>query len=250
MADEPRGHTREDELFAAGMWQLYRRYSDPKLTAGAVAEALRVSEKTLFRAFAHVGFKSALLELRMAEAELLLGNTVHSVATVARLAGFSSPSAFSHRFKSSHQGKAPAEWRVANGGRARSGPATGAFWRPAARARAERRGEHFVEPRHFDSAGAGAILDVEIREAGERLAARGVRSASIEGLTREIHRAHDEGGERREGGEGMEDDDELWAWAKRREDFEAGAREGLLDAPSDSPDKTEPTPTKQRHTSA
>ncbi len=89
---------------------------------------------------------------------------------------------------------------MANGGRARAGPATRAFWRPAERARAERRGEPFVEPRHFDSAGYNAILDAQIREANQRLRARGVESASIVELTREIHGGPDEAEDRDSGG--------------------------------------------------
>jgi len=179
--------TRADELFAAGCLELERRYSDPGLTAQAVGEAIGVSEKTVFRAFAHVGFKLELLKLRMERAEQLLEKSRHSVATVARLSGFSSASAFSCAFKRAHGDTSPGAWRVARGGRRRAGPATGSAYRPAARARARRRGERFIEPPHFDRNEHAAIHEAEVREARERLRGRQpVREGfSIEELTRE-----------------------------------------------------------------
>ena len=185
-AQEP---TRADELFAAGCLVLERRYSDPGLTAQAVGEAIGVSEKTVFRIFAHVGFKVELLRLRMEEAERLLERSSHSVATVARLSGFSSASAFSLAFRRAHGATSPGAWRAGRGGRRRAGPATGAAYRPAARARARHRGENFFEPPHFDLNGHAAILDAELREAQERLRVRHpVRGGvSIAELTREMH---------------------------------------------------------------
>ena len=125
----------------------------------------------------------------MEEAERLLERSSHSVATVARLSGFSSASAFSHAFGRAHRETSPAAWRADRGGRRRAGPATGAAYRPAARARARHRGESLYEPPHLDLSGHAAIGEAEVREAQERLRVRNPTRGgfSVAELTREMH---------------------------------------------------------------
>jgi len=190
MAEKPsdeRARARDEDLLVAALDELHRRYSDPSLTGKKVAEAIGVSEKTLFRLFVKERFGAALLNLRMEHAERLLEEGRHSVATVARLSGFSSASAFSVHFKAMHDKVSPGAWRVAKGGRVRAGPPTGAFDRPAERARARREGKEFAGRPRRDAAGESAVFDAELREASARLHARGVKGVSIADLTREIY---------------------------------------------------------------
>jgi hypothetical protein len=139
------------------------------------------------------------------------------IAVIARLCGYASAPAFAAAFRRRHQ-TSPAAWRRRRGGPSRAGGPTGAFYRPAARARARRSGKG--EPGAFrgQTAGEAAVWDQRIVEATERLADRRILSGeppgrlSIEEITAEVM-----------GPRYLRDEPEHWR--RRRAEFDAWVEE-------------------------
>jgi len=149
------------------------RYSDPGVSVRDVACSIGVSERQVRRVLdaGLTSFREELLKRRMEQAaELLVGSTF-LISKVARLAGYESAPAFAAAFKR-YYGVPPVEWRVSCGGPRRAGGPTGAFYKPAERARARRRGRRSPYRRTALTAGDDAVLLAKIDEARARLAAR------------------------------------------------------------------------------
>jgi len=148
-----------------------RHFTDPDMKARDAAILQGISERVLRASLnaCGTGWRAITTDLRMARAEKLLAETKYEIWAVARLCGYRSPPAFAKAF-AQRNGVSPAHWRVRNGGPARAGGPTGAFYKPAARAQALKAGE---EPpsssRGSMSPGDHAIQSCEIDEAHARI---------------------------------------------------------------------------------
>lgn len=111
-ADDERGPgelvTRAQDLIAAAI----ERGDEPP-SVGAIARELYVSRSRLCDVFARetgMGIGAYARRLRLERACLLLANERLSIAEVAGLLGYPSPSAFCHAFASA-MGRSPRAWR-------------------------------------------------------------------------------------------------------------------------------------------
>jgi AraC-like DNA-binding protein len=182
-------HLREVEDFAR------RHYSDPDVKLADVAAFLGVNERTLRRSLRACGrsWREVLKDRRMERAHHLLATESYRIDDVARLSGYRSAPAFAKVFSERFEAS-PSEFRRGKGGVARAGGPTGAFRRPAQRARAELRGELLPDGRtRAWSAGDAAVEHCRTEEAGERIADRRLLEhghpgggVSIEELAHEI----------------------------------------------------------------
>lgn len=91
---------------------LHRRYTEPGLTAAAIAADLHVSLRTLFAAYegADESLASTLRSIRLAAAERVLLTTRLPVSDVARGVGYADVTAFIRAWKAA-TGLTPARWR-------------------------------------------------------------------------------------------------------------------------------------------
>lgn len=111
-----------------------RHYTDPNVALADAAVFYGLDERTLRRSLAHCGtsWRALLHELRCQRAAELLESTAFKIDYVARLAGYSSTSAFGQRFRKRYS-STPSEYRRGKKGPARAGGVTGAFARGSRR---------------------------------------------------------------------------------------------------------------------
>lgn len=135
--DSPPPSTRE-RVFTA----IEEMAGDPEASTTLVGLAAGISSRRVkaILAAANTTFTAELLKHRMVNARELLGGTNFAIANVAALCGYSCPSTFARRFASQNGGLTPRQYRAAKGGPRRAGGATGAFRKPAQRARAAQEG--------------------------------------------------------------------------------------------------------------
>jgi AraC-like DNA-binding protein len=185
-------HRQQADDFAS------RHFSDPQITADDAAVYAGVSTRTLRESLDACGttWRAMLGSYRIEYARQLLRTTKYEIWAVARMCGYDSAPAFAAAFKRQAQDNmAPHQFRRAFGGPARAGGPTGAFYRPAKRARALREGE--MPPPATRSRGRSAsedaVLETKMREASERLDDRSLlefgrprRGVSIAELSSEI----------------------------------------------------------------
>jgi AraC-like DNA-binding protein len=155
--------------------------SDLDLSAASLAADLGIPEKRLHRAFAadNAAIGGEIKSIRMERAKDLLTHTRYLVRFVARLVGYRCTAAFAKAFRT-HTSLTPKQWRIAHGGPRRAGGPTGAFYKPAERARARREGGR-PPSRPLNEPGSWAAYEAEIDEAarvrarrrGEPLPSRG-----------------------------------------------------------------------------
>jgi AraC-like DNA-binding protein len=172
-----------------------RHFTDPNVRAEDAAVYAGVSARTLRGSLGACGttWRELVRDLRLERARGLLRTTKHEIWAVARMCGYDSAPAFAKAFRASTE-LAPHEFRRGTGGPARAGGPTGAFYRPAARARALRVGEEPPTRSSAPSASEETVVLVEISEATERISDRrrlGVRDplggSSIAELAEERH---------------------------------------------------------------
>lgn len=154
---------------AAARHYAERHFTDPGLRAEDAAIFSNISERIQRESLTACGesWRVILLDLRLERAAQLLSSTNHEISIVARMCGYLSAPAFAKAFGARFKAT-PREFRRGKGGVARAGGPTGAFYRPAARARALRLGD---EPprRSRGNAGDEALVAVQVDEARERL---------------------------------------------------------------------------------
>jgi AraC-like DNA-binding protein len=131
--------TRTEKVFAA----IDEQFTDPEVTARLIGLQAGIGPRRVKGILAEqeTKLRDELSKRRMAKAEELLAKTGFAIRYVARLCGYRCPSTFAKRFAEKHDGLSPRDYRVASGGTRRAGGATGAFRKPAQRARAKKRGE-------------------------------------------------------------------------------------------------------------
>ena len=114
------GHDRDGIDTAAARRFHARRYiharlADPDLSPGAVADALHVSRRTLYAAFAETenGIAAEIRRQRLERAHAMLGESAppRSIAEIAAAVGFRNPAHFSRSFRA-HYGTSPQEVRA------------------------------------------------------------------------------------------------------------------------------------------
>jgi AraC-like DNA-binding protein len=118
-------------------------YADPETTAELIGLSAGVSGRRVKAILAekNTTLRAQLLDRRMARARELLAGGTFAIRNVAYLCGYRCPSTFAKRFAEQHHGISPRRYRAAKGGSLRTGGPTGAFRKPAERARALERGE-------------------------------------------------------------------------------------------------------------
>jgi AraC-like DNA-binding protein len=132
--------TRAERVFAA----IDEQFDDPEVTAGLIGLEAGIGGRRVKGILEEEGtsLRIELLKRRMEKADELLSKTSYAITHVAALCGYKDASAFARRFAEHDPGgRTPMQYRVAHGGKRRAGGATGAFRKPAARARALREGE-------------------------------------------------------------------------------------------------------------
>jgi AraC-like DNA-binding protein len=148
-----------------------RHFTDPDMRARDAAILAKISERVQRESLRACGtsWRELMRERRMRRAAELLAATKHEIWAVARLCGYRSAPAFAAAFAERYD-CTPAQWRMRNGGPARAGGPTGAFYKPAARAQALKAGEE-PPPRRRGSMSLGeqAIQGCELDEARERI---------------------------------------------------------------------------------
>lgn len=117
-------------------------FADPDVTAELVGLASGIGPRRVKALLAEkeTSLRAELLTRRMAKARELLTETNFAIGNVAYLCGYKCASTFAKRFAGQNGGVTPRQYRVAEGGTPRSGGVTGAFRRPAQRARAREQG--------------------------------------------------------------------------------------------------------------
>jgi AraC-like DNA-binding protein len=195
-----------------------RHFTDPDVCLEEVAIFYDVTERTLRKSLRarRTSWREILRELRMERALELLKTTPYTIEAVSRLSGYKSRSAFAKVFREQLR-SSPHEYRRGQGGPARAGGPTGAFYKPARRARGED-----VERSLAVSASERAITDCEISEASARASDQSLLEhhdphVSISAITDAWTRP------RR-----FADDPEFWR--SRRREFDAWAEEGSASA--------------------
>jgi len=138
-----------------------RHFTDPKVSIADAAAYAGVHPRTLTRSLAACGtsWRAIVHELRLERAKALLEAERYPIDDIARLAGYSSRSAFARAVKQATT-LTPSEYRRAKKGPARAGGATGAF---AKKKRPTRPGI---------ASGFDAVIGQQTREAQERIADR------------------------------------------------------------------------------
>lgn len=126
---------------------------DSEVTTDLVGLAAGVGGRRVKAILAAQGtsFRAEVLDRRMARARELLTETNFAIRNVSRLCGYRDPSTFARRFAACHHGLSPKGYRVGHGGSARTGGATGAFRKAAARARAAQEGTPGPDMRRWRS---------------------------------------------------------------------------------------------------
>jgi AraC-like DNA-binding protein len=131
-----------------------RHFTDPDMKAKDAAILQGISDRVQRESLEACGtnWRAITSDLRMTRAEGLLAETKYEIWVVARMCGYRSAPAFAKAFAQCN-GASPAEWRVRKGGPARAGGPTGAFYRPAERAKALKAGKKPPSsgPRRHDS---------------------------------------------------------------------------------------------------
>jgi AraC-like DNA-binding protein len=157
---------------AAALAHAERHFTDSGMKANDAAIMRGISARVLRESLSACGtsWREITSGLRMARAERLLDETTYEIWAVARLCGYESAPAFASAFAKCHAGCSPARWRVGRGGPARAGGPTGAFYKPASRARALKAGEAPPPSRRSSmSPGEHAIQACELDEAHARI---------------------------------------------------------------------------------
>lgn len=146
-----------------------RHYSDPGVRLKDAAAFLDVNERTLRRSLRACGtsWRMLLLDLRLPRARHLLTRKGYEIRQVARLCGYDSPPAFAAAFQKRHEAS-PAEFRRGQGGPARAGGPTGAFYRPAEQAAARQQGLPVPQRPPKWGRGHTAVFERRVAEAEER----------------------------------------------------------------------------------
>jgi AraC-like DNA-binding protein len=148
-----------------------RHFTDPDMRAQDAAILLGISDRVLRDCLGacDTSWREITSDLRMARAEKLLAETKYEISVIARLCGYRSAPAFAAAFGARYR-VSPAQWRVRNGGPARAGGPTGAFYKPAARVQALKAGEEPpLSSRGSMTSGDNAIQSCEIDEAHARI---------------------------------------------------------------------------------
>jgi AraC-like DNA-binding protein len=137
-SDPGRRPTTADRVVAA----IEEMFADPDVTAELVGLASGIGPRRVKALLANeeTSLRAELLTRRMEKARKLLVETNFAIDNVAYLCGYKCASTFAKRFAEQHNGQSPRRYRVARGGTPRSGGVTGAFRRPAQRARAREQG--------------------------------------------------------------------------------------------------------------
>jgi AraC-like DNA-binding protein len=136
--DPPPPPSTRERVFGA----IEEMAGDPEVSTTLVGLAAGISARRVkaILADAETTFTAELLKQRMVLARRLLSETNYAISNVAELCGYRCASTFAKRFASQNQDLTPRQYRVAKGGRRRAGATTGAFRKPAQRARAEQEG--------------------------------------------------------------------------------------------------------------
>lgn len=158
-----------------------RHFTDPKVSIADAAAYAGVHQRTLTRSLGACGtsWRAIVHELRLERAKALLEAEKYPIDDIARLAGYSSRSAFARTVKQATS-LTPSEYRRAKKGPARAGGATGAF---AKKKRPTRPGI---------ASGFDAVMGQLTREAQERIDDRhelergGVGMSSVEEIAEEV----------------------------------------------------------------
>jgi AraC-like DNA-binding protein len=118
-------------------------FGDPQASTELVGLSAGVGSRRVKAILAEkdTTFRAELLQRRMARARELLADTSFAIRNIAKLCGYTCQSTFAKRFAEQNGGVKPREFRVAQGGSPRVGGTTGAFRKPAQRARAQEQGE-------------------------------------------------------------------------------------------------------------
>jgi AraC-like DNA-binding protein len=150
--------TRE-RVFAA----LEEMACDPEVTARLIGLAAGIGPRRVKAILAEeeTSLRAELLARRMERARGLLADTDYAISNIALLCGYRDASAFAVRFARQNEGIGPREYRVRRGGARRAGGATGAFRKPAERARARRRGTRQPPMRRKGSLPGAADVGLE-----------------------------------------------------------------------------------------
>jgi AraC-like DNA-binding protein len=171
MSSLPDEITEQEFLTASVADYVQRRHTDPTLCVADAARRFKISVRTVTRALdaADTSWRGLLIEARMGSARRLLESTTHLIDDVARMSGYDSAPSFARAFRAQHNGLAPAQWRVANGGKRRACGPTGAARKPAARRRALESGEEPPPIRRFGSTASDtARFDQATRRTGSQ----------------------------------------------------------------------------------
>lgn len=198
-----------------------RHFTDPDVSLQEVAIFWDLSERTLRKSLQARGtsWTAILLSLRMERGAQVLASTTYKIEDVARLSGYRSASAFAKAF-SKQLRATPHQYRRGQGGPARAGGPTGAFFKPAQRARGES-----VERQPSLSAGEKAVMACEIDEAAERLSDQRRLEMAGPGMSIE-DRANAWMSPRR-----LRDDPEYWRQRRREFDTWTGQNDTSGDVP-------------------
>jgi AraC-like DNA-binding protein len=135
---EPAKLNRPERVTAA----LDEQFGDPQATAELIGLEAGIGPRRVKGILEDQGttLRDELLNRRMGRARELLEKSDYAVRFVANMCGYRCQSTFAQRFAERH-GESPREYRSRRGGKRRAGGPTGAFRKPAQRARARERGE-------------------------------------------------------------------------------------------------------------